>query len=272
MNTILFHGLLLLGITAFMGVLAEGPAWADLRAEKVDYKTGDTTLEGYLAYDDSFPGKRPGIIVVHEWWGVTGYPKSVAEKLAKLGYVAFAVDMYGKGKVTSDRKDAAEWSGQIKGDYKLLQKRFEAGLNVLKENKKVDPEKIAAIGYCFGGTVVLEAARLGEDLAGVVSFHGGLGSSVPEKMWNVKAKLLVCQGADDPVAPPQAVEAFQKEMDDAGADWQFITYSGTVHSFTNPAAGNDPSKGSAYNARSAKRAWAAMEQFFKELFPKEDGK
>ncbi len=239
---------------------------AELKKETVEYKQGDTVLEGYFVYDDAIEGKRPGIIVVHDWMGFGEYGNWRAEELAKLGYVALAVDIYGKGVRPKDAKEASEQAGKYKGDRALLRERVLAGLNELKKNPLADTGKTAAIGYCFGGTTVLELARSGADVTGVVSFHGGLNTPKPEDAKNIKAKILALHGADDPYVPAEEVAAFQKEMRDAGADWQMVYYSGAVHSFTRKDAGSENSKGAAYNEKADKRSWEEMKQFFGEIF------
>ncbi len=239
-------------------------ARAELKTEVVEYRHGDAVLEGYLAYDDSFQGKRPGILVVHEWKGHNPYVRKRAEQLARLGYVAFALDMYGKGVRAKDAKEAAALAGIYKGDRKLMRARAAAGLDVLRSRPQTDTVRLAAIGYCFGGTTVLELARSGADLVSVVTFHGGLDTPTPEDARNIKGKVLALHGGDDPFVPIPQVEAFQEEMRKAGVDWQFVSYGGAVHSFTNPEAGNDNSKGAAYNERADRRSWAAMLGFFAE--------
>ncbi len=239
---------------------------AALRTQVVEYKQGNTTLEGYLAFDDAFSGKRPGVMVVHEWTGLGDYAKQRANQLAKLGYVAFAADIYGKGIRPNNPKDAAAQATIYRQDRPLMRDRAKAGLAVLQQNPLVDPQRIAAIGYCFGGGTVLELARSGAPVAGVVSFHGNLDTPKAEDAKNIKGKVLVLHGADDPYVPQEQVSAFAKEMDAANVDWQMVTYGETVHSFTNPEAGNDPTKGVAYNAKADRRSWGAMKQFFAELF------
>jgi dienelactone hydrolase len=250
-------------ITAF--VLATG-AQAEIKSERIDYRHGDSLLQGYLAYDDSMTGKRPGVLVVHEWWGMNDYAKRRAEQLARLGYVAFALDMYGKGKVTTDPKQAGEWAGSFRNDRKLCRARGAAGLEVLKKRTQVDPARIAAIGYCFGGMVVLEMARGGADLKGVVSFHGSLATPNPEDAKNFRGKVLVLHGADDPFVPPAEITAFQEEMRQSGADWQMVWYGGALHSFTNPESAMAGIKGVGYNESADRRSWQAMRSFFDEIF------
>jgi dienelactone hydrolase len=201
----------------FLGTTAR----AKIITKDIDYKAGDTQMSGFLAYDDEATGKRPGVIVVQEWWGNNDYPKSRAKQLAELGYVAFAVDMYGKGKTTDDPKEAGKWAGEVKGNPDLEKQRFDAGLDVLKQQSQVDPDKIGAIGYCFGGTMVLDAARRNEPLKGVVSFHGDLSTKhpAPEK---ISPKILVCTGEADAFVPKTQVEAFKTEMQSAGAEPKII--------------------------------------------------
>jgi dienelactone hydrolase len=244
-------------------------AHARIVTEAVDYRHGDAVLEGYLAYDGEVDGKRPGVLIVHQWKGLGDYEKMRAGQLAKLGYVAFALDMYGKGIRPKDRKEAAEEAGKYRDDRALMRSRANAGLEVLKGHPLVDPSRVAAIGYCFGGGTVLELARSGADVAGVVSFHGNLDTPDPNDAKKIKAKVLVLHGADDPHVPPDQVTAFQEEMRSASVDWQLIAYGGAVHSFTSAGAGNDPSRGAAYNANADRRSWQAMQSFFAEIFHRE---
>ncbi len=239
-------------------------ARAEVKTEVVEYRHGDVVLEGYLAYDDAIPGKRPGVLVVHEWMGHNPYVRKRAEQLAGLGYVAFALDMYGKGVRAKDAKEAAALAGKYKGDRPLMRARAGAGLDVLRKHARVDPSRLAAIGYCFGGTAALELARGGADLVSVVTFHGGLDTPTPGDARNIKGKVLALHGGDDPFVPMKQVEAFQEEMRKGGVDWQFVSYGGAVHSFTNPEAGSDNSKGAAYNERADRRSWEAMKTFFAE--------
>lgn len=240
---------------------------AELHTEAVEYKHGDTVLEGYLAYDASIKGKRPGVLVVHEWWGNNAYSKRRAEQLAKLGYIAFALDMYGKGIIAKDAKEAGALAGKYRGDRKLMRERANAGLEVSRRHELTDTGRMAAIGYCFGGTTVLELARSGAPLAGFVSFHGGLDTPNPKDAANIKkGKVLVLHGGDDPFVTVDHVTAFEDEMRKAGVDWQVYIYGGAVHSFTNPDSGNDKSKGLAYNEKADRRSWEAMKMFFAEIF------
>lgn len=253
-------------IAAFLVLILGPAAHARVITETVDYKDGDTVLEGYLAYDDSIYGKRPGVVVVHEWWGINDYVRGRAKQLAQLGYVAFAVDMYGKGVLAKTPQEAGALAGKLRDDRRLMRSRVAAGLEVLRKQRLTDSGHIAAIGYCFGGTTVLELARGGSDVAGVVSFHGGLATSAPAAKGAVKARVLVLHGADDPFVPPAEVAAFQDEMRTAGVDWQMVYYSGAVHSFTNPEVDAVGLNGAKYNAQADRRSWEAMRQFFGEIF------
>jgi dienelactone hydrolase len=239
---------------------------AAIRAETVEYKHGDVVLQGYLAYDDSVVGKRPGVLVVHEWWGINPYIKRRVEQLAKLGYVAFAADIYGKGMRASTPEEAGKLAGIYRTDRKLLRERATASLEVLTKHELTDMQKIAAIGYCFGGTTVLELARSGSGIAGAVSFHGGLDTPTPEEGKKIKAKVLALHGADDPFVPSEQVAAFQDEMRKGGVDWQMVFYGGALHSFTNPDVDSYNLKGAAYNKKADERSWNAMKVFFAEIF------
>ena len=247
-----------------LAVAAAFPAAAAVKTEVVEYKDGEQVCEGFLAYDDAAKGTRPGVVVVHEWMGLGDYAKGRAKQLAELGYVAFAADIYGKGIRAKDPQEAGQLAGKYKGDLPLLRSRARAAFDTLAKNPRVDPARIFAIGYCFGGTTALELARSGAPLAGVVSFHGGLATKDPADAKNVKCPILALHGAADPYVPPAEVAAFQKEMTDAKVDWQMVNYADAVHSFTNPASGTDPSKGAAYNERADRRSWEAMKAFFAE--------
>lgn len=236
-----------------------------IQFKTVEYKEGDTVLEGLHVYDDAIQGKRPGVLVVHQWKGLTDYERKRAEMLARLGYNVFAADIYGKGIRPKDTKEAAAQAGKYKSDRALLRKRVNAAFDVLRNNELTDPKRTAAIGYCFGGTTVLELARSGADVTGVVSFHGALETPTPAQQ-PIKAKVLVLHGADDPFVPVNEVNAFCEEMQKVKADWQLVSYGNAVHSFTDWDAGNDNSKGAAYNEKADKRSWEDMKQFFAELF------
>lgn len=243
------------------------PLWsqAAIETKTVEYQQGNTRLVGYLAYPKEAKEPRPGVLVVHEWLGLNDYAKRRADQLAELGYVAFAADIYGDGQVAADRQAAGALSGVYKKDRALLRARVAAGLATLKAQSGVASDKVVAIGYCFGGMAVLELARSGAEVAGVVSFHGGLDSSTPQDARNIHAKVLVLHGADDPYVPAEQVAGFEEEMRKGGVDWQLIAYGNAVHGFTNPAHGNDNSKGAAYNAAADARSWLAMQQFLDEV-------
>lgn len=235
-----------------------------LHTETIVYTDSGKKLEGYLAYDDSAEGKRPGVLVVHEWWGINDYIKKRTEKLAGLGYIAFAADIYGQGIRTADAEVAGKLAAIYRSDRALLRRRVAKGLEVLAANSRTDTDRLAAIGYCFGGTAVLELARSGAKISGVVSFHGNLDTPSPSSSV-IQAKVLALTGALDPFVPPEQVSAFENEMKNAGADWTLVRYGGAVHSFTNPASGSDPSKGVAYNEAADRRSWLAMKDFFAEI-------
>jgi len=241
-------------------------AQAEMVTKTIEYKDGEVTLEGFLAYDAGISGKRPGVLVIHEWTGLNDYARSRAQQLAESGYVAFSLDMYGKGVRPSNPQEASEQATKYRSDRPLMRRRAKAGLDVLLKHEMTDSTHVAVIGYCFGGGVALELARSGAPLAGVVSFHGNLDTPNPADARNIKGKILVCHGGDDPHVPQEQVLAFQQEMRDAGVDWQMNIYGGAVHAFTNPAAGNDPSRGAAYNAKADHRSWQAMKDFFNEIF------
>jgi dienelactone hydrolase len=250
----------------FIGLAITWQMQAEIKTETVEYKHGETVLEGVHVYDDSAQGKRPGVLIVHQWKGLGPYEKERGQMLAKLGYNVFALDIYGQGVRPNNPKDAGALAGKYKADRALLRERVKAGLDALKKDERTDEKKIAAIGYCFGGTTVLELARSGADIAGVVSFHGGLSTPNSSDAKNIKCKVLALHGADDPNVPPTEVAAFEKEMRDARVDWELIAYGNAVHSFTDWNAGNDNSKGAAYNEKADKRSWEAMKQFFAEIF------
>lgn len=244
-----------------------GPALAQgkIVTKTVEYKHGGTVLEGYLAYDDAVTGQRPGVLVVHQWLGITDHERERARMLAELGYVAFAADIYGRGVRVANPQEAQAQASKYREDPALFRARVAAGLAELKRNELVDGARCAAIGYCFGGGAVLELARSGADVAGVVSFHGSLDTKAPAQPGGVKAMVLVCHGAADPHVKPESVDRFREEMEKARVDYQFIAYSGAVHGFTQKSAGDDPSTGVAYNALADRRSWQHMQDFFAEV-------
>lgn len=256
---------------ALFGVflLVAAPACADIKTEDVTYAAGDVEMKGFLAYDDAVEGPRPGVIVVHEWWGHNPYARKRARMLAELGYTALAVDMYGDGKLAAHPEDAGKFAGAVMGNLESAKARFLAAMKLLQGHETTDPERTAAIGYCFGGGVVLHMARVGVDLDGVVSFHGSLGAKTPATKGGVKASILVCHGADDSFIPDEQITALKKEMADAEADLTFIAYEGAVHSFTNPDADEFGKKFElplAYNKAADEQSWADMLKFFKKIF------
>lgn len=240
-----------------------------LHTEAVDYRAGAAILKGYLAYDPAVEAKRPGVLVVPEWWGLNDYARRRTRELAELGYVALAVDMYGEGKSTQDPAQAGQWADAIGQHPEVAQARFAAALNLLRSHPRVDAQQLAAIGYCFGGTVVLNMARAGADLDGVVSFHGTLPVDEPPQPGEVDAKVLVLHGAADDFISDAQMATFKRQMKAAGADFKIIAYSGAKHSFTNPAADEAAEKFGldvAYDPRADRRSWQDMRAFFERIF------
>jgi dienelactone hydrolase len=245
-------------------IALSGAARAEVRTKEIEYKQGDTPLQGFLAYDDAAKGKLPGALVIHEWWGQNQHARNQAVRLAKAGYVAFALDMYGKGKVATHPKDAQAFMEEATKDPQVVAARFNAALDLLKQQPQVDPERIAAIGYCFGGGVALNMARAGADLDAVATFHGALKpGGAPAEPGKVKARILVQTGTADPMVPREQVEAFRKEMKEAGAKVEIITYPNVRHSFTNPDAAKVGMEGLAYDANADRKSWAALLRFLK---------
>ena len=248
--------------------LTLGSAHAAIKEEPVTYRAGDTTLKGFVVYDDAVKGQRPGIVVVHEWWGITKHTRDEARRFAQQGYTAFVADMFGDGKTADNPKDAGALMKSVMGSSETMQSRFNAARDQLAKHGSVDPKRIGAVGYCMGGTVALNMARAGADLAGVVAFHAGLSTNTPAPK-SVKPKILVLNGADDPLVKPDQVEAFKKDMEAAKADYRFINYPGAVHAFTNPEAtekGKQFNMPLAYNAQVDKQAKAEADKFFKSVF------
>lgn len=244
-------------------------AQAGLVEKVVEYQQGDLSFEGFHAYDSAVKGKRPAILVVHQWTGLSDYEKRRSRMLAELGYNVFALDVYGKGVRPPAPKESGKEAGKFKGDRMLFRSRLKLGLEVLLKDERTNPDQVAAIGYCFGGTGALELARMSAPVDGVVSFHGGL---APAEDFAAKdgakmPKLLVLHGAADPYSPASDVEAFHEEMEAAKGDYQVVLYGpNVVHSFTQPHAGDDPSKGAAYDKQADERSWEAMKVFFGEIF------
>ena len=251
---------------ALTASLAATSARAEVVTKTIEYKQGDTVLEGFLAYDTAGAAKKPGVVIFHQWMGLTNHERTRAQRLAALGYVAFAADVYGKGVRPANQKEAAAEMGKYRDDRPLLRARAQAALATLRQQPNVIPEKIASIGFCFGGGAALELARSGADVLGTVSFHGSLATPNPQDAKNIRGKVLVLHGADDPNVPRAAVLGLEDEMTKAGVDWEVELYSKTVHSFTQVEAGNDNSKGAAYNAEADRRSWQRMRDFFDEIF------
>lgn len=249
--------------------LFSGATFAVMHQEEISYKDGDVELKGYLFWDDAFSGKRPGILVAHEWWGLNDYAKLRAEMLAEVGYVAFAADMYGEGKMTRHADEAKGWMKQITNNLELWQRRANLALEQLRSHPNVESTKLAAIGYCFGGATVMQMAYLGADLDGVVSFHGSLPPATPEQAAKIKARVLIAHGEDDGFIPPERIEAFKKALSGAGVDWEMDIYGGAKHGFTNPYADGYGMNGLAYQEQADRRSWLRMLAFFEEVFEDE---
>lgn len=239
---------------------------AAVKTKTVSYEYGGTTLKGYLAWDDSLTGKRPGVLVVHDFWGLNDYAKRRAEQLAGLGYVAFAADMYGDGKVGAHPDEARAMMAAVKKNLETWRGRAKAALATLKAQPNVDAARLAAIGYCFGGGTVLQLAYIGADLKAVVSFHGAL--SVPDSTKDIPKtmKLLILQGADDPYVTAETIQKLKAALEAGQVDYKFIAYPGAVHSFTVKEAGDDPKTGAAYNAQADKKSWEEMLKLFGDIF------
>ncbi len=243
--------------------LASAPAAAEVKTKTIEYKDGDTVLTGLLAWDDAASGKRPGVLVVHEWWGLNDYAKGRAEKLAAEGYVAFALDMYGDGKVTDHPDQAGAWMEEITANAEVWTRRAQLGLEILKAQDQVAGDSLAAIGYCFGGSTVMQMAYAGSEVKAVASFHGSL-PPPPESVKSISPRVFVAHGRDDAFIPKERVLAFQDGLDRAGATWDMSIYSGTRHGFTNPGAGAYGMENLQYNARADRESWAAMLRMFEE--------
>ncbi len=250
----------------WLALLTSLTAQATVIGKTILYQDGQTILEGYFAYDDAVKGIRPAVVVVPDWMGPSAFSRKRAEELARLGFAALSADVYGKNIRPKNSAEAMAQVQTYKNNRPLLRRRMQAAFATLLAQPQADKSRTAAIGYCFGGTAALELARSGAALTGVVTFHGGLDTPTPEDAGHIKAKILVLTGADDPHVPPAQIADFEKEMNAAKVDWQLVRYSGAVHAFAVPSAGNDPSKGAAYNARADHRSWQAMKDFFAEIF------
>jgi dienelactone hydrolase len=254
-------------ILFFIGtlMLMHNQASAAIQTGPVEYSSNGDVMEGYIAYDDAVTSPRGGIIIVSDWMGLRQFTKDKANDLAKQGYVVLAADVYGKGISPANADEAKQLANKYKSDRPLLRARIQAAYDKLTSMKQVDAKKILVMGYCFGGTTALELARSGVPLVGTVTFHGGLSNPTPENANNIHGRVLVLHGADDPFVPPAEVKAFKDEMKKAGVDIRFVAYSGAVHAFAVPTAGNDPSKGAAYNEQADKLSWMEFENFLSEV-------
>lgn len=265
------YTIIVLVVAAALAIGSAALAEQKIEGRNVEYSAGGVTLKGYLAYSSSIEGKRPGILIVHEWWGQNEYMRKRAVMLAAEGYTALALDMYGEGRVADHPDDAAKFASEVMKNFPVAKERFMAALEFLKKQPTVDPDRIAAIGYCFGGGVVLNMARQGVDLRGVASFHGSLAVVKPDKPTRIKAAVRVYNGADDKFTKPEQIEALKQEMAQQKVNFKFINYPGAVHSFTNPDAteiGRKFKMPVAYNAEADRQSWADLLGFLKEIFAK----
>lgn len=256
-------------LSALLLMVTVPMSYAEIVTETINYEIDGKPFTGLLAYDNAIKEKRPGVLVVHEWWGANDYAHQRAKDLAEEGYVAFALDMYGSGKIADHPNQAKEFMNATLEKMPVAEKRFKKGRAILEKQSNVDSDKIAAIGYCFGGGIVLHMARQGMDLDGVVSFHGSLGTKDPAEKGEVKAKVRVFNGADDPFVTQEQIDTFKKEMESAGVDYEFVNYEGAVHSFTNPGADEKGKKFEmplAYDKKADEASWASMLSFFDEIF------
>ncbi|MBX3452133.1 MAG: dienelactone hydrolase family protein [Planctomycetaceae bacterium] len=247
-------------------LLVTSTASAAVKHETIKYKHGDTQCVGYLAYDDSISGKRPGVLVVHEWWGLDDYARKRADMLAEQGYVAFAVDMYGEGKTVKHPQDAGAMAGKVRANIETWRARALAGLEVLKSQPQCDPTKLAAIGYCFGGSTALQLGLAGADLDAIATFHGALPTPTAEEAKAIKAQVLICHGADDSFIPAEVITKFRSALDAAKTDYEFIAYPGAVHSFTVPTADSHNIPGIKYNKAADEASWKSLLALLKEAF------
>lgn len=242
---------------------------AEIQSKVVNYQIAGQPFQGYLSYDDAIKGKRPGVLVIHEWWGHNAYARKRADMLAKMGYTAFALDMYGAGKLADHPDDAKKFMQAVLADMKVAEARFNQAMQLLQQQPTVEPNKIAAIGYCFGGGTVLHMARQGTDLAGIVSFHGSLATETLAQAGKVKAKMLVLNGAEDPFVTAEQITALKQEMQNAGAELEFVNYPGVKHSFTNQDAddyGKRFDMPLVYDAKADKDSWRRMQAFLRKVF------
>ena len=255
-------------IALLITLLGVGSIDAGVKTKTIEYDHDGTKFVGFLAYDDATNDKRPGVLVVHEWWGLNEYAKKRATMLAEMGYVAFCPDMYGNGQVTEHPKEAGKMAQTVRMNVATWQARAKAGLKVLTSQEQTDTKNLAAIGYCFGGSTALQLAYVGSDLKAVCTFHAALPTPTDEQAKAIKAKILICHGADDAFISKESIEKFKKGLDHAKAKYQFESYPGAVHSFTVPEADKKELKGMAYNEAADKKSWQQMKDLFKEAFGK----
>lgn len=248
-------------------VLAAG-ADADVQTKKITYKHGDLECHGHLAWDDAIKGPRPGVLVVHEWWGLDAYARRRTEQLAKMGYIAFAADMYGEGKTVNHPKDAGAMATKVRENVENWRKRAAAALDVLTAQPQCDKNRLAAIGYCFGGSTALQMAFAGMDLKAVVSFHGALPTPTAAEVKQIKPAILVCHGAADTFIPEKSIAAFRGALDKGGVKYEFVAYPGVVHSFTVPEADKHNNPGMKYDKAADEDSWKRMQVLFKEKLAK----
>jgi len=251
-------------LAIFLGLIGIAPAAAALKTQTIAYSYGGKTFKGYLAYDDSFSGKRPGVLVVHEFWGLNDYARSRADQLAKLGFVAFAADMFGDGKAFEHPEEASAMADAVRSNLAEWVGRAQAALKVLQDHPNVDSSKLAAIGYCFGGATVLQLAYSGADLKAAVTFHGAL--PLPPTTKSIKGKILILHGGDDTHVTPEALQALKAKLDEGKVDYRVVVYPGAVHSFTVPGAEKRGMKGIAYNAEADRKSWDEMLKLFQGVF------
>lgn len=260
-------------VCGWLVLLLASSVQAEIVTREIGYQVEGTSLRGYLAHRDDISGKRPAVLVVHEWWGHNEYARTRAEMLADLGYVAFALDMYGEGKVADHPDDAKKFMQEATSNAETIQKRFNAAVAMVKQQENVDTENIAAIGYCFGGAVVLNMARAGADLKGVFSFHGSLSTKTPAEKGAVSAKVVVFHGDNDAFIPEEHVRVFEQEMRAAKVDYELIVYKGAEHSFTNPGADLFAERHSmpvGYDEEADQHSWQRMQEYLQEIFIQED--
>lgn len=253
-------------LSAVLLILSAAVAHAEVQHKAVTYQDEETKLTGYLYWDDARQGPRPGVMVIHEWWGLNDYAKSRAAMLAELGYVAFAADMYGDNRVTDQPAQAKEWMQEVTVDVEMWRERAALGLAQLQASGMVDSAKLAAIGYCFGGGTVLQMAYGGAEVKGIAAFHASLPAAPEEAQGKIDAQILVLHGQADSFVATEVVQNFQKKLDEAGANWEMVVYGGARHGFTNPDAGKFGIANLQYDPQADRRSWARMQQFFDELF------